>query len=92
MALTYPPLTNIQARCGRGVERAIDCLQLANEATDAYVRVELTDLAAELRQKAETFVRRGRQSQERMLRHPPVPSERYLPGSVGVGTQHEEHS
>jgi hypothetical protein len=33
-------------------QRAIDCLRLANEATDTYVKVALTDLAAELRQKA----------------------------------------
>jgi hypothetical protein len=46
-------------------QRAIDCLRLANEATDAYVKVALTDLAAELRHKAESFDRRDRQSQER---------------------------
>jgi hypothetical protein len=34
-------------------QRAIDCLRLANEATDAYVRVALTDLATELRRRAE---------------------------------------
>jgi len=47
-------------------QRAIDCLRLANEATDAYVKVALTDLAVELRQKAEAFDRCDRQSKERL--------------------------
>jgi hypothetical protein len=35
-------------------QRAADCLQLANEASDVYVKVALTELAAEFRQMAES--------------------------------------
>jgi hypothetical protein len=34
-------------------QQAADCLQLANEASDAYVKVSLTELATEFRQRAE---------------------------------------
>ena len=46
-------------------QRAIDCLRLAEEATDAYAKVALTDLATEFRQRAEASERRDRRSQER---------------------------
>jgi hypothetical protein len=35
-------------------QRAADCLQLANEASDAYVKVALTELASEFRGMADT--------------------------------------
>jgi hypothetical protein len=34
-------------------QQAADCLQLANEASDAYVKVSLTELATEFRHRAE---------------------------------------
>jgi hypothetical protein len=34
-------------------QHAADCLQLANEASDAYVKVSLTELATEFRHRAE---------------------------------------
>lgn len=35
-------------------QRAENCLQLANEASDAYVKVALTELASEFRGMADT--------------------------------------
>jgi hypothetical protein len=39
-------------------QQAADCLQFANQASDAYVKAALTELAIEFRRKAEAIEQR----------------------------------
>jgi hypothetical protein len=44
-------------------QQAADCLRLAGEADQAYVRAALTDLAHELRETADEVERRAKREQ-----------------------------
>ena len=44
-------------------QQAADCLKLAGEAHEAYVRAALTDLANELRETADEVERRAKREQ-----------------------------
>jgi hypothetical protein len=46
-------------------QRADECAQLANEATEVYVKVALTELAAEFQKFADAMEREGRPHGER---------------------------
>jgi hypothetical protein len=46
-------------------QRAVTCLRLANESSDAYVRVALTELASELSSMADSVETSGRDERRR---------------------------